>query len=94
MIFAGGGVRHDGVGDTSVGYLIFAHFHGHRHHRCHGFDPRNVDFRKLLDKSEHSIEFTAKVLDLLARDGDAREMGHPADGIGVNGHAKALAFDL
>ena len=93
MIFARGRVRHDGIGNAAVGYLVLAHFHRHRHHRCHGLDARNIDFRKLLDKSEHGIELTAKVLDLIIGNRYARKVRNPADGIGVNGHAKAMAFN-
>lgn len=93
MIFARGRVRHDGIGNAAVGYLVLAHFHRRRHHRCHGLDARNIDFRKLLDKSEHGIELTAKVLDLIIGNRYARKVRNPADGIGVNGHAKALAFN-
>ena len=93
MIFARGRVRHDGIGDAAVGYLVPAHFHRHRHHRSHGLDARNIDFRKLLDKSEHGIELTAKVLDLVVGNRYARKVRNPANGIGVNGHAKALAFN-
>jgi len=93
MIFARGRVCHDGIGDAAVGYLVLAHCHRHRHHRCHRLDTRNIDFRELLDKSQHSIELTAQVLNLVVGDRYAREMRDPADPIGVNGHAKALAFN-
>ena len=89
MIFAGGRICHDRIGDSAVGYLVLAHFHRHRHHRRHGLDTRNIDLRELLDKSQHGIELTAKVLDLVVGDRYASKMRNPADGIGVNGHAKA-----
>ena len=63
-------------------------------HRRHRLDARDIDLRELLDESQHGVELARKVLDLVFSHGDAREMRHPADGFGVNGHGVASAFLL
>jgi hypothetical protein len=92
MIFARGRISQDIIGNAAVGDRVFAHVHRHRHHRRHRLDARNIDFRKLLDEVEHGIELAAQMLDLIISNRDARQMRNAADGIGVDGHAKALAF--
>jgi hypothetical protein len=93
MIFARRRVRHDRVGNATVGYLILARFHRHGCHRRHRLNARDIDLGKPLDESQHSIELAAKVLDLLVGDSDPRKMRDPADSIGVNGHAKLRRFE-
>jgi hypothetical protein len=92
MIFAQGRIRQDIIGNAAVGDRILAHVHRHWHYRRHRLDARNIDFRKLLDEGEHGIELAAQMFDLIIGNRDARQMRDAADGIGVDGHAKTLAF--
>jgi hypothetical protein len=87
VILARRRIRHDGVGDAAVGHLVLTHLHRHRRHRRHWLDARNIDLRELLDESQHGVELALKMLDLVLGNRDARKMRHPADSIGVNGHA-------
>ena len=51
-----------------------------------GSTPSTLTSDKLLDKSEHGVEFALEMLDFILGHGDAGEMRNAADGIGVDGH--------
>ena len=93
MIFTRRRVGEHGIRNTAVGDPVLAHCHRHRHHRSHGLDAGDIDFRKLLDEGEHGVELTAQVLDLVIGNRYARQVRDAADGIGVYGHAKSPTFN-
>ena len=71
---------------------VIAHLHRHRHHRSHRLDTSDVRLTQPLDKREHGIEFTAKMLDLILCNRHAREVRNPADGFGVNRHSNNISL--
>src|SRR5262245_66393733 len=90
MVFGGGRVPHNIVGNAAVRDHVRAFLHLHGGDRCHGLDACDVDLRQLLHEGENGVEFPLQMLDLLLGDGDACEVRDAAASGGVDGHAASL----
>ncbi len=86
MVLGGRRIPDDIVGNASVGHHVGTLLHLHRRHRGHRFHARDIDLRQLLHEGQDRIELALQVRDLVLRDGDARELGNAANGIGIDGH--------
>ena len=69
---------------------VGAFLHLHRRHRGHRLDALDIDFRQLLDKGQHRVQFALQIGNLGLIDRDPREMRDTANGGGIDGHIVGL----
>src|SRR5262245_31179495 len=86
VIFRRRRILQDVVRGRAVVDDVGAHLHFHRRHRGHRLDALDIDFRQLLDKGQHRVQFALQMGNFGVADRNPRQMRDTANGRGVHGH--------